>query len=135
MIAVDSSVVIAAFSTWHKAHHLAHEALRNRPRLVAHVGLEAYSVITRLPMGQRAEAGMVAEFLNDSFPEPPLLLSTAAVRELVTTLCKAGVSGGAVYDGLIALTAAEHQASLLSLDKRATQTYQRCRVSYQLLVP
>jgi predicted nucleic acid-binding protein len=37
-------------------------------------------------------------------------------------LAAAHVSGGATYDGLIALTVLEHDLELLSLDRRAART-------------
>jgi predicted nucleic acid-binding protein len=51
----------------------------------------------------------------------------------VSEIHRRGVSGGAVYDALIALTAAEHEAELLSLDGRAEATYRRCGANYRLL--
>jgi predicted nucleic acid-binding protein len=45
------------------------------------------------------------------------------------------ILGGPVYDALIALTAAEHQATLLSLDQRATATYEAAGATVERLVP
>lgn len=49
MKAVDSSVVIAAFASWHESHESARRALAARPRAIAHAAVETYSVLTRLP--------------------------------------------------------------------------------------
>lgn len=49
MIAVDTSVVVAAFASWHEGHASAVSALARRPRLPTHVTVEAFSVLTRLP--------------------------------------------------------------------------------------
>jgi hypothetical protein len=49
MKAVDSSVVIAAFATWHEHHALARKAMAGQPRLVAHAAVESYSVLTPRP--------------------------------------------------------------------------------------
>lgn len=54
MKAVDSSVVIAAFATWHEYHVIARKAMTARPRLIAHAAVESYSVLTRLPPPHRA---------------------------------------------------------------------------------
>ncbi len=43
--------------------------------------------------------------------------------------------GGPAYDALIAFTAAEHQATLLSLDQRATATYEAVGATVEQLVP
>ena len=48
-------------------------------------------------------------------------------------LAKAGVAGGAAYDGLIALTALEHDLELITRDGRAERTYRALNVPYQLL--
>jgi len=68
MIAVDTSVVVAAFASWHEAHAQAAAVLVERPRLPAPVALEAYAVLTRMPPPHRAEASVVGEFLRRSFP-------------------------------------------------------------------
>ncbi len=134
MIAVDSSVVIAACASWHEAHRKAQRALDDEaPRLVGHSALEAYSVLTRLPGGQRMPAALVVEFLRAAFPGEPLVLTAAQLLDIVGELHERGISGGAVYDGLIALSARAHRAELLSLDQRASETYRRCEVEYRLL--
>ncbi|MGH2853907.1 MAG: hypothetical protein ACRDLF_06920, partial [Solirubrobacteraceae bacterium] len=51
----DSSVVIAAFASWNRHHEAAVEALGDARDLVAHVELESYSVLTRLPEPFRAQ--------------------------------------------------------------------------------
>ncbi len=46
-------------------------------------------------------------------------------RRLVARLAAAGVFGGSTYDGLVALEAAAHDESLLTLDVRAARAYGR----------
>src|SRR5690242_10341267 len=43
----DSSVVVAAFASWNEHHEAALQALGDVRDIVAHVELEAYSVLTR----------------------------------------------------------------------------------------
>ena len=43
--------------------------------------------------------------------------------------------GGPAHDALIAFTAVEHQATLLSLDHRATPTYEAVGATVEQLVP
>jgi len=100
---------------------------------VAHCAIETLSVLTRLPGAQRSRPGDVVAFLDDQFPEPPLLLSPVEHGALPGRLADLGVVGGAVYDGLIAMTAAAHAEPLVSLDVRATETYRRCGVEHRLL--
>jgi predicted nucleic acid-binding protein len=124
MKAVDSSVVIAAFATWHEHHDIARRAMASRPRLVAHAAVESYSVLTRLPSPHRAQPSIVHAFITERFTEPFLTLSERGYQELLATVAAGQILGGPAYDALIALTAAEHQATLLSLDQRAAATYE-----------
>ena len=47
MKAADTSVVIAAFASWHEKHEAARRALDEGLRLIEHCSLETYSVLTR----------------------------------------------------------------------------------------
>lgn len=134
MIAVDSSVAIASFASWHEHHASAIKVLAEHPRLVAHAALETYSVLTRLPPPHRALPGIVSQFLACRFPEPPLALPTERWHELVTRLAGLQITGGRVYDALIALTAAEHSTTLVSLDRRASAVYEAVGVRVRLAV-
>jgi predicted nucleic acid-binding protein len=131
--AADTSVVVAAFASWHVQHQAARLALVGGVRLIAHAALEAYSVLTRLPPPHRAPAAIVREYLMAQFPDPYLCLDADASKILVARLADLGISGGAVYDGLIATTAASAGATLLSCDVRAASTYQRCGAEVELL--
>jgi len=124
MKAVDSSVVIAAFATWHEHHAIARKAMASQPRLVAHAAVESYSVLTRLPPPHRAHPSIVHAFITERFAEPFLTLSETGYQELLATVAARQILGGPAYHALIAFTAAEHQATLLSLDQRAAATYE-----------
>lgn len=134
MKAVDSSVVIAAFASWHEHHARARTALAERPRLVAHAAVEAYSVLTRLPPPHRAQPSIVQAFLTERFTEPLLTLSEVGHQELLATVAAQNVLGGPAYDALIAFTAAEHKATLLSLDQRAAATYEAIGATVEQLL-
>ncbi len=135
MKAADSSVVIAAFATWHEHHAIAHKAMAGRPRLVAHAAVETYSVLTRLPPPHRAHPSIVHAFLTERFAEPFLTLSATGYQQLLATVAARQISGGPACDALIAFTATEHQATLLSLDQRATATYEAVGATVEPLVP
>ncbi|THJ32659.1 type II toxin-antitoxin system VapC family toxin [Candidatus Frankia alpina] len=135
MNAVDSSVVVAAFASWHEHHALARKALATRPRLIAHAAVESYSVLTRLPPPHRAQPSLVHTFLAERFPDPFLPLSDAGYRDLLARLATSQILGGLAYDALIAFTAAEHRATLLSLDQRAAVTYEAVGASVEQLAP
>jgi len=134
VIAVDSSVVIAGFASWHEHHAVARTALARQPRLVAHAAIEAYSVLTRLPPPHRAQPGIVHTFITERFGEPFLTLSENGHQEFLATVAASGILGGQAYDALIALTAAEHEATLLSLDQRAAVTYESVGIEADYLV-
>ena len=133
MIAVDTSVVVAAFASWHQAHRPALLALARDPRVPAHVLLETYSVLTRLPPPHRAPPGAVARFLRERFADAPLALPPRAHMELVVDLAGAGLAGGAVYDALVGACARHAGATLLTRDERAVPVYERVGVRYELV--
>jgi predicted nucleic acid-binding protein len=133
VIAVDTSVVVAAFASWHDAHRSAAAALARRPRIPAHVLIEAFSVLTRLPAPHRSPPEVVATFLDEQFPQAPLSLPGAAVRSLLHAAVVARISGGAIYDALIAETVKRAGATLLTRDRRAVFTYERLAVRHQLI--
>lgn len=134
MKAVDSSVVIAAFASWHEHHAVARKALVGRPRLIAHAAVESYSVLTRLPPPHRAQPSIVHAFLTERFAEPLLTLSETGYQELLATLATGQILGGPANDALIATTAAEHQATLMSLDQRAATTYEAVGATVEQLL-
>lgn len=132
MISVDSSVLIAGFSSWH-GHHAAARRAINGARMVGHTLLEAYSVLTRLPAPFRVPADVVATFLATITTEPPLVPDAETLGGLPGRLAADGITGGAVYDALVAVTSASAGAELVSLDARAAMTYQAMGVRYRML--
>ena len=134
MIAADTSVVVAAFATWHEGHASALAAMRREPpRLPAHVSLETFSVLTRLPPPHRARPELVAAFLRARFPSPPLTLPGAAHRSLIQEATVAGLTGGAIYDALVAATARHAGATLLTRDRRAVRVYEALGAEFELV--
>ena len=117
--------MVAALAAWHEQHDAAAAALRDVRALPAHVILETFSVLTRLPGGLAVPAPTAASVLGARFDQAPLVLPPDERRSLVASLAAAGVFGGAGYDGLVALEAAAHGRTLLTLDQRAQATYRR----------
>ena len=133
MIAADTSVVVAAFASWHERHDAANKALVSGTRLIAHCAIEAYSVLTRLPPPHRAGPDIVRDYLNARFPEDYLAIGAAELRSFLNGLPELGISGGTAYDAMVGSTAAIAGATLISLDRRAARTYERCGVEVSLL--
>lgn len=120
----DSSVLVAAFSSWHDSHEAARAAVAGVLDLIAHVELETYSVLTRLPGDQRVDEQLAARYLTQ-FEGSRLELPRDARRRLVQRLADQRIAGGAVYDALIAATAAHHDEELVTCDRRALAVYAR----------
>jgi hypothetical protein len=97
------------------------------------VFVEAYSVLTRLPGGLAVPAMAAADVLLRRFGGDPLRLADAERAALPATLAAAGVIGGASYDALVALEARAHGERLLSLDRRAQETYRRLGVPFEAI--
>jgi predicted nucleic acid-binding protein len=134
VITVDTSIVVAGFASWHEGHASASAVLARRPRIPAHVLLEAYSVLTRLPPPHRAPLAIAAAFLKERFREAPLLLPPHAYGAIVQSLAGAALGGGAVYDALVGATARQAGATLLTRDRRAVPTYDVIGVRYEIVV-
>jgi predicted nucleic acid-binding protein len=131
--APDTSIAIAALLADHPAHEAASGALAACKTTIAHVAAETYSVLTRLPAPHRAEAATAAMALQERLPSEHVTLAASDHAGAPGRLAAAGISGGATYDGLIALTALEHDLELLSRDRRAARTYRALGARFQLL--
>ena len=133
MRAGDTSIVVAAFASWHENHEAARRALDGGLRLVEHCALETYSVLTRLPAPHRAPGLVVRDFLAARFPDPLLRLAASDHKAFVLGLPDQGINGGAAYDALVAATAAGFDAELLTCDRRALPIYERYGVRVTLI--
>jgi predicted nucleic acid-binding protein len=63
----------------------------------------------------------------------PLTLSADGYVSTLRRCAERGVVGGAIYDALIAATAQEADACLVSRDHRAARTYEAIGVEYELI--
>ena len=134
MRAADTSVVVAAFASWHESHESARQALDRGLRLIEHCALETYSVLTRLPAPHRTSGIAVRQFIAARFPHPYLRLSAARHRRFILELPDQDIAGGAAYDALVAATAAGCGSELVTCDRRAVTIYERYGVKTRLLV-
>lgn len=100
MIAVDTSVAVAAFGEWHRLNEPACDVLDAGAALPAHALLETYSVLTGFPPPHRASPALVDAWLDDRFPTILAPPAAEEQRTLVRRLAAAGRGGGAVYDAL-----------------------------------
>jgi predicted nucleic acid-binding protein len=131
--AADTSVVVAAFGRWHERHDAARHAVAASPLLLAPVAIETLSVLTRLPPPHRAPPDLVLRFLAAHFDELPAVLSPLGYRTLLHEAEALAIVGGALYDAVVAATAREAGAVLVSLDLRAAPTYRALGVEHAIL--
>lgn len=123
-LALDTSVAIALLVQTHHAHPAVSRWWDARQiALPGHALAETYSVLTRLPGDLRMAPLDAARLLRERFAEP-LLLGPEVSGRLPDVLSDLGISGGAVYDALVALAAVEHGAELATRDVRAKATYE-----------
>lgn len=123
-VALDTSVAIPLLVQTHRAHAAVVRWWCDREMsLSGHALAETYSVLTRLPGDLRLTPSDAARLLDERFAQP-LLLSDKTAARLPDVLSRLGIAGGAVYDALVALAAAEHGAQLATRDARAKATYE-----------
>lgn len=133
MTALDTSVAVPALVSWHEHHELCRRAAAGA-RLPAHVLVETYSVLTRLPAPHRMSGDDVAALLARRFAPGDVLATPAALqRSIVQRAAAAGVEGGSIYDALVGLTARQHGQRLLTRDARAVRVYEILGVEHELL--
>lgn len=89
-------------------------------------------MLTRLPGDARVSPADAVVLIDENFTEStplPLDAASAAHRDLA----RLGVSGGATYDGLVALAARQHGLVLATRDARARSTYEAVGVRVELI--
>jgi predicted nucleic acid-binding protein len=77
-----------------------------------------------MPEPYRMMPTVVMDALDRISTSPWLALDAASQRSCLRRAIAEGLSGGALYDALIAATAREHGATLLSVDRRAREAYE-----------
>lgn len=133
MRTVDTSVIVPALSAWHELHDIAFRSLAGVTTVIGHCLVEAYSVLTRLPVPYRIGAADAARVLDAAFGSA-LTLEPDKALKIPSVLASHRVVGGAAYDGLIGIVAAQHGTTLITLDHRAARTYRAVGVQFELLV-
>ncbi len=78
--------------------------------------------MTRYPGDAKFAPLDAVKVLQSRFPET-LSLPDHVARRVPEILADAGVFGGAVYDGLVALAARQHDLPVATRDTRARPTY------------
>lgn len=132
--AIDTSVAIPMALMNHDAHsHVRHWAMNKTLHLSGYALAETYSVLTRLPGDARVNPVDACSLINALFNKP-ITLSEQVQQTAHLELCSAHISGGAVYDGLVALAARSHGLTLATRDARARSTYEALGVPVIILL-
>ena len=130
---LDTSAAVALLVEDNTAHLAVQTACAGAVLgLAGHASTETYSVLTRLPGPNRLTPPAAARAIRTAFPRSVSLPEETA-RTAVDVLADAGVSGGAVYDGLVGLAAREVGITLLTCDRRAIGTYAALKVDVYVL--
>ncbi len=119
-VAVDSSVLVAACQTIHPNYHLATGALEacldrgDEVLFPGHAIVESFSVLTRVPEPLRLTPTVAREVINSIVAEAEVItLDSSTYLTFLDTAVVEGISGGRVYDALIAETARAAGAEVL----------------------
>lgn len=129
----DTSAAIAFIDKAHEAHRAVVEAVgAAQLGLAGHAWFETYSVLTRLPGDARPTPAAVSRLLHHNFPHTRFLDERQSAR-LAADMSSLGISGGAVYDALIAAAAARNDLPLVTRDGRARETYRAVGALVELI--
>jgi predicted nucleic acid-binding protein len=133
VVLLDTSAAIALVVEDHDAHVATLDAVRGRRLgLAGHAWFETYSVLTRLPAGLRRSPADALRLLAANFPASRFL-GEAKAADLGGELAGLRVSGGGVYDALVAAAARQHGLPLVSTDARARPVYEALGVDLELI--
>jgi predicted nucleic acid-binding protein len=124
-VLLDTSVLVAGLVAAHPMHARALPWLQEAKRgeialsVAAHTIAELYSVLTTLPVHPRIAPSVARQLIRASVESSAtfVALSHADYRAVVNELSERGLSGGVVYDALIARAAEKARAEqLVTLD-------------------
>ncbi|MCW1957758.1 MAG: type II toxin-antitoxin system VapC family toxin [Mycobacterium sp.] len=132
-VLLDTSAALALVQRENDFHRMARRRLQPCHRgLSGHAAVELMSVLTRLPPPLRLTPAAANRLTKANFPASRFLSARAAAA-LLAEFASVGLSGGAVYDGLVGAAAREHKLPLITCDRRAEPTYRALGVTYELL--
>lgn len=120
--ALDSSVVVAALSSWHENHEQAARAIDAKlkagwtPLIPANVLLETFAVLTRLPSPFRVPVKVALAAIEGFYPDYASEITAGDCFEAMRKVGQASLAGGKVYDAAIAACAARGAVVLLTFN-------------------
>lgn len=132
LLTTDTSLIVPLLFPWHALHEIAKKALHKIYRVPGHALVESFSVSTRFPVGPLSP-DLAYKALTNSFPGEPLALSPQGYLQVIAKLGGANIAGGRIYDAIIAATALESNARLLTADRRALPIYALIGAQFDLI--
>ena len=108
IVAVDTSVIVAALAPWQENHQAARRAIdellaQHSLILPIHALTEAYSVLTRVPLPLRIAPREALRLLDETFGNVPVVgLSPHDGWPFLAEFAARGIYGGRIYDAAIA---------------------------------
>jgi predicted nucleic acid-binding protein len=119
-VLLDTSVLVSAMLSDH-VHHVHSQPWLAQAKggafeavVSAHSLAELYAVLTRLPRTPRISPAEASELILENVASYTVVALTGAdYKKLIEDLAKIGVSGGAVYDAVIAQAAQLAKVDLL----------------------
>ena len=126
MIALDSSVIVAALLGWHEKHQAAARAVEHALAasegivIPSHALFESYAVMTRLPAPHRLAPADAVRLLRENFASVRIAtFNSRSVWPLLQKLGSKDLAGGITYDAIILDAAADAGATeLRTLNER-----------------
>ena len=120
-VVFDTSVLVAGMVEAHAHHERALCWLKKAKSeeigfiVCTHTLAELYAVLTRLPTRPKITAGTAARLIRDNVETLATIasLSTADYRSVIKDLSERGMTGGSIYDALIAKVAQKSAADRL----------------------
>jgi predicted nucleic acid-binding protein len=117
----DTSVLVAASVEGHSMHERALPWLRRAHageivfHVAAHSLAECYAVLTAIPTRPRIAPSTAARILHDNVESKAKIvaLTVSDYRKVIQGLSRHGLSGGVVYDAIVARCAAKVEVDLL----------------------
>ncbi|MDR0782952.1 MAG: PIN domain-containing protein [Propionibacteriaceae bacterium] len=127
---MDTSVAVPLLLSSHPDHALVASWAKGKDLAFAgHATFETYAVLTRLPVDSRLTPTqaqqLIAQFADSEHP------LTTSHQEAVRLMATLNITGGQVYDGLVALSAINQK--LATRDQRAHDLYRKLGVEVEIV--
>jgi predicted nucleic acid-binding protein len=133
LLLFDTSAALALTDRINPLHDAVWAQTKVNPRgLSGHAAFEFLSVLTRMPLPRRLDATQALNLIRNQFPQSRFLTPSQS-DALLDDFVRAGIVGGAVYDGLVGACAKAHGLPLITCDRRAEITYRALGVDYRLI--